>query len=160
MRPNKFGVQWLAISAVVGALYVALSMVIPGLVAGPIQFRASEALTLLPVCFPQAIPGLAVGCLITNMLFGYGIWDMVFGTLATLVAALLTRRTRNNLLVAAAWPVLVNAVVIGTMLHLIEGVPLLFTMMTVGVGQLGACYALGIPLVKVMRRIPVLAGEN
>ncbi len=142
------------------ALYVALSMTLPALAAGPVQFRAAEALTLLPVCFAPAIPGLAVGCLITNMLFGYGIWDMALGTLATLIAALLTRKTRHNLLLAALWPVAVNAVIIGAMLHVLAAAPLFFTMLTVGLGQAGACYALGLPLVRVLRRIPVLAESS
>lgn len=149
-------IRSLTLAAIVAALYTALSMTLPMFAAGPVQFRAAEALTLLPICFAPAIPGLAVGCLLTNLLFGYGVWDVVFGTLATLLAAILTRKTRRHIALAAAWPVLINALVIGTLLHFVAGAPLAFTMLTVGLGQLGACYALGIPLVLLIRRLPLM----
>lgn len=118
---------------------------------GPVQFRVSEALTLLPFYFPEAIPGLFAGCVFANFFGGYGLVDMVFGSLATLIAAVLTRKSRN-LLTAALWPVISNMLIIGTMLHYLLEVPLIATCIYVGLGEAGACYAVGVPLVKILER--------
>jgi uncharacterized membrane protein len=123
---------------------------------GAVQFRIAEALTLLPILFPQAIPGLAVGCLVSNLIGGYGIWDVVLGTLATLIAAVCTCKLRKNVWLAAAPPVLANAVVVGAMLHFLLALPLIPTMATVGLGELAVVYVLGVPLVLALKRIPIL----
>ncbi|MFH1879992.1 MAG: QueT transporter family protein, partial [Bacillota bacterium] len=133
---SHFTIRDLTVAAVIAALYAALTVVFAPISYGAVQFRIAEAFTLLPVLFPQAIPGLAVGCLISNLIGGYGVWDVVFGTLATLVAALLTYGLRRNIWLAAIPPVLTNAVVIGLLLHFVLQLPLLPTMATVGLGQL------------------------
>lgn len=148
-------VRDLTVAAVTAALYAALTVVFAPVSFGAVQFRVAEALTLLPVLFPQAIPGLAVGCLAANLIGGYGIWDVVFGTLATLAAALLTYRLRRNVWLAAAPPVLTNAVVIGLMLHFVVKLPLLPTVATVGLGQLAVVYILGVPLTYALSRVPL-----
>jgi uncharacterized membrane protein len=153
---SQVSIRDLTVAAVIAALYAALTVVFAPISYGAVQFRIAEALTLLPVLFPQAIPGLAVGCLVSNLIGGYGIWDVVFGTLATLIAAFLTRRLRKNAWIAAMPPVLVNAVVIGFLLHYIAQLPLLPTMATVGLGQLAVVYALGVPMLYALSRVPVL----
>jgi uncharacterized membrane protein len=153
---SHFTVLDIAVAAVIAALYAALTVAFAPISYGAVQFRIAEALTLLPVLFPQAIPGLAVGCLVANLVGGYGIWDVVFGTLATLIAAVLTYRLRKRLWLAAVPPVLVNAVVIGLLLHYVLALPLLATMGSVGLGQLAVVAVLGIPLVYALKRIPVL----
>ena len=153
---SHFSVRDLTIAAVIAALYAALTVVFAPISYGAVQFRIAEALTLLPALFPQAIPGLAVGCLVANLVGGYGIWDVVFGTLATLVAAVLTYRFRKNVWIAAAPPVLVNAVVIGLLLHFVLKLPLLATVATVGLGQLAVVYILGVPLIFALSRVPAL----
>ena len=153
---SQFTVKDLAIAAVIAALYAALTVVFAPISYGAVQFRIAEALTLLPILFPQAIPGLAVGCLVANLVGGYGIWDVVFGALATLIAALLTYGLRKNIWLAAAPPVLVNAAVIGLLLHLVLKLPLLPTMGTVGLGQLAVVYILGVPLMASLSRVPIL----
>ena len=77
----------LCLSAIIAALYAALTMALPVLSYGAWQCRLSEALTLLPLVLPQAVPGLFVGCVVANLLSPVGVWDVVFGSLATLLAA-------------------------------------------------------------------------
>ncbi len=152
---SHFTIRDLAIAAVIAALYAALTVVFAPISYGAVQFRIAEAFTLLPVLFPQAIPGLAVGCLISNLIGGYGLWDVVLGTLATLAAALLTYGLRRNIWLAAIPPVLTNAVVIGLLLHFMLQLPLLPTMATVGLGQLAVVAILGVPLIFALSKIPV-----
>lgn len=145
--------------AMIAALYVAIALALRPIAFGPLQFRVSEALTALPMLLPEAIPGLTVGCLLAN-LFGSeaGPLDVVFGTLATLISALLTYGMRKKLnwhpALCMLPPVLINAVVVGAVLHVTLGVPLFLTMLEVGIGQLGACYLLGLPLHYLIQKVP------
>lgn len=150
----KFDLRFLLRAAVIAALYAAITLLLAPISYGPLQFRVSEALTLLPILIPAAVPGLTIGCLVANLVGSSTPWDMVFGTLATLAAALLTRRFRDKPLLAAAPPVLVNAVVVGLVIALVNGLPLWLTMTEVGVGELGVCYLLGLPLYYALRRLP------
>ncbi len=143
---------FLAKSALVAALYALLVLAFAPLSFGPVQFRVAEALTLLPWLFPEAVLGLFVGCLVSNLFGGLGIVDMVFGSLATLLAAWLTRRMPNVIL-AAVPPVVVNALVVGTYLSLLLDVPLVATILYVGLGEAGVCFLLGVPLATLMARI-------
>ena len=153
---SHFTIRDIAIAAVIAALYAALTVVFAPISYGAVQFRVAEALTLLPVLLPQAIPGLAVGCLVSNLIGGYGIWDVVLGTLATLIAAVWTYKLRKNVWLAAIPPVVVNAVVVGLMLHFVVALPLVPTMGTVGLGELAVVYILGVPLILALQRIPLL----
>lgn len=154
MNHTKVNVRNLCFSAIVAALYAAVTLLLEAISYGPVQFRVSEALTLLPVLFPQAIPGLAVGCLLANLIGGVGVWDIVFGTLATLLAAVLTRALRKNVWLAAAAPVLCNAVIVGLVLRFtLPDIALLPTMLSVGAGELAVVYALGIPMIKLVEKI-------
>ncbi len=143
----------LCVSAVIAALYTALTLIFQPISFGAVQLRVAEALTLLPAVLPQAIPGLTAGCLISNLIFGSNVYDVVFGTLATLAAALWTRAIRRKLWLAALPPVAVNAAVIGLVLTYAYGInaPLL-NILTVGAGQAAVCYALGVPLAKYIRK--------
>ena len=143
----------LATASLIAAAYAAVTLLLQAISYGPIQMRVSEALTLLPILMPEAVPGLFVGCLIANLISAYGLPDIVFGSLATLAAALLTRRLRGNMWLAALPPVLVNAVVVGLMLNIQANAPLAMTMLTVGVGEAISVYALGIALIAAMRRL-------
>lgn len=141
--------------ALVAAVYTALTLALAPMAFGPIQFRASEALTALPMLLPEAIPGLFVGCILANLLGSpMGPLDVIFGSAATLLAALLTWRLRKWPVIAMIPPVLVNALVVGTTLHITQGLPLVITMAQVGLGQLASCYALGLPLHYTLKRLP------
>ncbi len=155
MRKSFFSPKGLALGSAVAAVYAVLTYVLAPISYGPVQFRVAEALTLLPILIPQAIPGLFVGCLLANLLGGFGAADIIFGSLATLAAAIWTYSLRKNRYVAALPPVIVNAVVVGIMLHLVAGFDLFAAMGYVALGQAGAVYLLGLPLLKAMEKIDI-----
>ena len=127
----------LCISAVIAALYAALTLLLAPLSFGAVQLRVSEALTLLPMVLPQAIPGLFVGCLIANLYTGV-LTDIIFGSLATLLAAVGTYLLRKHPILAASCPVLSNGVIVGLVLSRTLSLPVLATMGSVALGELGA----------------------
>lgn len=142
---------FLAQSGVIAALYVALTVLLQPIGFGAVQCRVSEMLTILPIYTPAAVPGLAVGCFLSNLiglssgLNPAGAWDLLFGTAATLSAALFTRGLRNVRwlklpLAATLPPVIINAVVVGTELFVMYGgFPLYLHMLFVGLGQVVSC---------------------
>ena len=127
----------LCVSAVISALYAALTLLLAPISYGPIQLRLSEAMTLLPMVLPQAVPGLFVGCLIANLYTGM-LTDIVFGSLATLLAAIGTYLLRKKPILAAACPIIANGVIVGLVLSLSANLPLALTMAEVALGELGA----------------------
>lgn len=144
-------------AAIIAAIYVAVVFVtnlIPGnLNFGPIQLRLSEALTVLPAFTPTAIPGLFLGCFLSNFLSPNGFWDMLVGPLATLLAAVLTYAFRKYKWFAPVPPVVVNALVIGSMLYFLFGEnTLTFYVLTVGVGQAIVCFGLGYLLMRYLKK--------
>lgn len=146
----------LVTSAVIAALYAALTMGFYVISYGAVQFRISEVLTILPAFTPAAVPGLTIGCLIANVVGGNGPLDIVFGTLATLLAALCTRAFRKNTFLALFSPVFFNALIVGSMIYYIapnEGA-LLFNILTVGFGELVVCFLIGYPLMRLLKKHP------
>ena len=150
-----FTVKNLCLSGIIAALYAGLTILLQAISFGAVQVRLSEAMTLLPLLTPAAIPGLAIGCFIANLICST--WqDWVFGTLATLIAAILTRRFRQNVYLAAAMPVIANALIIGPMLFFMFGGSWVLNILSVGLGEAVACYAVGIPLVRALKQMPGL----
>lgn len=143
--------------AVIAAVYAMLTLLLPATIAGTVEFRLSEALTLLAALTPSAIPGLTIGCLLANFLHGAIILDVVFGSLATLLAALMTYLTRKNLLIAAAWPAVFNGLIIGLLLKYAYHMesPLYILMLSVAAGEAVICYLLGIQLVKGLQKTKI-----
>ena len=88
----KFSIRKITLSAVIAALYAALTLLLAPISFGPVQCRVAECLCILPLFTPYAIPGLFLGCLISNIIGSMGMFDIVFGSLTTLVAAILTYR--------------------------------------------------------------------
>ncbi|MBQ9575090.1 MAG: QueT transporter family protein [Synergistaceae bacterium] len=142
--------------ALIATVYAALTIVLAPISYGPVQCRVSEALTLLPFYMPEAIPGLFIGCVLANFYGGFGLTDMVFGGLATLIAAIMTRKS-SNIYLGAFWPVFWNMIIIGAMLHFLIDVPLIATCIYVGIGEAGACYIIGIPLMKILEKQNIIA---
>lgn len=140
----------LCISAIIAALYAALTMLLAPISYGSIQCRVSEAMTLLPMVLPQAIPGLFVGCLIANLMTGM-ITDIIFGSLATLIAAIGTFLLRKHPLLAATCPVIANGVIVGLVLSTSFHLPLLLTMAEVALGE-AIAVSLGFALLAAIRR--------
>lgn len=156
---KRFTTRSLCLSAIIAALYAALTLGFQAISYGAVQFRVSEAMTLLPVLFPEAVPGLTIGCLISNLFnpMGATVYDIVFGTLATLLAGLLTRKIRGGVWIKALPPVLCNAVIVGLVLTYAYGIDVLWmNMLTVGLGEAAVCYVLGVPLIKLLEKQPFL----
>ena len=157
---KKLSVRDLTLAATVGAIYVVLGYFgnTFNLTFGVVQCRFAEALTVLPFLNPVTGWGLFVGCVITNLLSPYGPLDMIFGSLTTLAAALLTARCRKKWLAPAA-PVILNAVVIGAVIAFQEvgftaafSTAFVYHALTIGAGQLLACYGLGMVLLAVLEK--------
>lgn len=150
MQKTTNYIRYLVEAAVIAAMYAALTILIPG-GSGQIQIRVSEALTVLAYFTPAAIPGLFIGCLTANIFVGAGIYDVVFGSLATLIAAVLTNKMPSKYL-APLPPIVTNAVIVALVLKLSINAPLLVTMGFVALGELIACYGLGYPLILFMEK--------
>ncbi len=137
----------LTLGGAVAAVYVLLTLLAAalGLASGVIQLRLSEALCVLPIFFPAAVPGLFVGCLLANLLTGAVVWDVIFGSLATLLGALGTRLLRKKPVLALLPPILANVLIVPFVLSYAYGVPdgIPYLMLTVGIGEVLSCGVLG-----------------
>jgi len=146
---RKISVLFVTQAAVIAAMYVVLTFVSSamGLASGEIQIRLSEMLVILPAFTPAAIPGLFLGCLLSNLLTGCTVIDIVFGSLATLIAAVLSYQLRNHKypLLVTVPPVVANMIVVPFILKFSYGVPLPIPVMmaTVGIGEVISCMVLG-----------------
>ncbi|MBR3909430.1 MAG: QueT transporter family protein [Clostridia bacterium] len=168
MTNSKAKLQYITTAAIIAAVYAALTYfgAFFGLSYMAIQLRFSEVLTILPLFTPAAIPGLTIGCFIANI-GSFNLLDMVFGTLATLIAAILTRlfkdiKFKGIPLLSLFPPVIVNALIIGleiAIFFLPEGLSLygfLISALQVGTGQLIVCYVLGIPFYFTVKKTKLL----
>ena len=161
---TKLTVRDITFAALVGALYVTMCYFgnIFGLTFGIFQFRFAEALTVLPFLCPTAAWGLFAGCVLANLLSPYGLPDLIFGSLATLTAGLLTARCGNRWL-APLPPVICNGLVVGARLAWSEtgftaAFPgaFAFNALSVGGAELLVCYILGMPLLELLARSRVM----
>lgn len=143
--------------AIIAALYAVITILLAPISYGPLQVRVSEALTVLPFLTTTAIPGLFVGCLVANIYGGLGMQDIMFGSLATLIAAYLTWRMPKAYL-APLPPVIVNAVIVAAYLSGLAGLPYWLTALYIALGELVACYLLGYPLLLLIQRNKALMG--
>jgi len=138
-------------AAVIAAVYVVISYLLLPLSFGLVQFRAAEALTVLPILYPEAILGIYVGCLLSNIIGGLGVWDVFGGSAVTLLAALVTYFYRGSV-VAYLSPVILNALLVSLYLSRIFGAPYWITAGSIAVGEAGVIFLLGVPLVRYLRR--------
>lgn len=138
-------------AGIIAALYVLLTVVFQPFSFGILQFRVSEALTVLPIIFPESVPALFVGCLISNML-GNGVYDIIIGSLATLIAAALTffttRKIKNDylkIIVGGLFPVILNAFAIPLIFVFCGSAPQTYAVNAciVGSEEAGVVYTLG-----------------
>ncbi|MCL2580186.1 MAG: QueT transporter family protein [Oscillospiraceae bacterium] len=171
---TKITTARIAVIGMIAAVYTVLVLANAMLSYGMVQIRLAEALALLPVLSPVAIWGVAIGCLVANLI-GWmtganpiGAMDAVFGTAASIIAGILTYKLRSRRIngipfYSALPPVLVNAVIIGGQLAFVFNGSVFHPMfltyaLWVGVGQVVACMFLGIPLVKALERKGLLVG--
>lgn len=151
-------ILFLVQSSLIAAIYVVLTLPFAAISTDYVQVRLSEALTVLPFFTPASVPGLFVGCLISNIFVSkFGMVDIIFGSLATLIAAYLSYKTRKKALVPVP-PIVVNAVIVGLLIYFgtfgkIEfNTTLLVFMGGVGLGQLISCYGIGYPLMLLLEK--------
>lgn len=160
---NK-NVTFMVQAAIIAALYVVLTFVANalGLASHTIQVRFSEALCILPFFTPAAIPGLWIGCLIANLATGAVIWDIIFGSIATLLGALGTYLLRRHKFLCTLPPVIANMIIVPFILVYGYGIPrvylknvdvtIIFNAMTVGIGEVISVCVLGSILLNVLNK--------
>lgn len=145
-------------AALIAALYVILTFISQmfGLASGVIQIRLSETLTVLPLFYKEAIPGLWIGCIIANILTGCAPWDVVFGSLATLLGAIGTYYIgRKKPILGPIFPIISNMVIVPLVLQAVYGVEesFIFLAVTVGIGEVICCGLLGWQLYKALKNV-------
>lgn len=142
-------------AGVIAALYVVLTLLANalGLANYAVQVRFSESLTILPFFTPAAIPGITLGCLLSNIMTGCALPDIIFGTLASLIGAVLTYLLRRNKWFAPLPPIAANTIIVPFVLLYAYGIePLWFSFVTVGIGEIISCGILGMLLLNVLNR--------
>lgn len=152
---KKQNVLFTTQAAMIAAIYVVLTLVFAPFSFGEVQIRISEALTILPVFTPAAIPGLFVGCLIGNFAGGAILPDVIFGSIATLIGAFFTYKLRNQKrILAPVPPILANILIVPLVLRYAYGValPIPFLMLTVGIGEVISCGVLGLLIAAALSR--------
>lgn len=146
--------RFLARAAMIAVLYLILTYALAPLSYGPVQLRISEALTVLPILYAEAIPGLYAGVLLANIFGGLGLWDIFGGSLVTLLAAWLTYKHKNSWL-AFLWPIILNAFLISIYLAFLYGMPYWLTVLSIGASEAVVVLGLGYPLITFLRRRPL-----
>lgn len=148
-------IKKLVTTALVAAIYATLTLVLGAISYGPIQFRFAEIMVLLPFIKKDYIWGLTIGCFLANIIGPYGVPDIIFGTTATFLsvyAVYMTSKIMDGkkyaLLVSSIWPTVINAIIIGIMLNIFFGLPLMLSMAQVGFGQFVVITIIGVPLYK------------
>ncbi len=152
MKENK--TRNLVFGALIAAIYVVLTLLLRPISYGPIQFRISEALCVLPYFTPAAIPGVFIGCLVSNLLGGAVLMDVVFGSLATLIGAIGSWLFRKNRWLVSLPPILSNTLIIPWVLKFAYGSEDLiwYMMITIGIGEILAIGVLGQVLISVLAK--------
>lgn len=138
-------------ATMIAALYTVLTYALAPISYGPLQFRVSEALTVLPILYPEAILGLFVGALIANVFGGLGMWDIVGGSLATLLAAWVTYRCRTNLL-AYLSPIVINALLVSSYLSVLYAMPYWLTVVSIGGSEAVVVCLIGYPFITLLKK--------
>lgn len=153
---KRTNVKTITHASIIAALYAALTFIANamGLASGVIQVRISEALTILPFFTPAAIPGLFIGCLLSNLITGAAIWDIIFGSIATLIGAIGTYALRKYKWLAPIPPIIANTVIVPLVLVYAYGVQdaLPYLMVTVGIGEIISAGVFGMILLKALEK--------
>ena len=152
-KKNHQAVMYLVQGAAIAAIYVVLTLSFAAISFGSIQFRISEALVILPYFTPAAIPGVFLGCFISNLVAG-AFYDAIFGSLATLIGAVFSWLLRRNKYLVCVPPILSNTLIIPWVLRYAYGMPdaIPFLMLTVGIGEVLAVGVLGNMLLAALER--------
>ncbi len=141
-------------AAAIAAIYVTLTLVFAPISFGAVQFRISEALCILPFFTSAAVPGLAIGCLLSNLLCGAATMDVIFGSIATLIGAVGSWMIRRHKWAVCLPPIIANTLIIPWVLRYAYGAEDLiwFSMITVGIGEILAIGVLGNLLMRALEK--------
>jgi uncharacterized membrane protein len=143
--------KYLTRGALIAGLYVIITYILSPVSFGPLQFRASEALTVLPILYPEAIPALFIGVLLSNIIGGLGMVDIIGGSLVTLLAAYGTYYFRDSFL-AYLSPIVLNGFLISIYLHLLFEIPYWVTVVQISISEAVVVLLLGYPLIQVLKK--------
>lgn len=141
----------LARGAAITALYVVITYFLAPVSFGPLQFRASEALTVLPILFPEAVPALFLGVMLANIIGGLGMIDIVGGSLVTLLAAYVTYKYRDSF-IAYLSPIVFNAFLISIYLHILFDLPYWLTVLQIGASEAVVVLLIGYPMIQYLKK--------
>lgn len=153
---------FIAQAAMIAALYVVLTMLFAPISFSEVQVRISEALTILPLFTPAAIPGLFIGCIIANVMGGCVIWDIVFGSIATLLGAFFGYLLRGNRYLVPIPAIASNTVIIPLVLRYAYGInlPMIVLILSIAAGEIISCYVLGEILGTILLRYKDVIFKN
>lgn len=160
MNTRKHKTAFLTKSAVIAALYVVLTEIsaLLGISSGIIQFRLSEMFAVLPIFTPAAVPGLFIGCLISNIITGGVLWDVIFGSIASLIGAVGAYYLRKkNVYLVPVPTIAANMVIVPFVLRYAYGAEgsIPFFMLTVGIGEIVTAGILGVFLAKTLKKYKI-----
>ena len=149
---KRIPVKKIAYSAVVAAMYFALTLLLQPISFGPVQFRLSEALVMLPYIMPESILGITIGCAAANAFSTFPVYDVIFGSLATLIAGILTSKIKNAWL-SGLPPVLLNALVLPLMWYLLgTDAAYWVNLISITLSETVVIFFIGVPLVLLIKK--------
>ncbi len=142
----------IARAGIIAALYIVITFLLQAISFGPIQLRVAEALAVLPILYIEAVPGVFAGVLIANIFGGLGLADIGFGSLISLLAAILTYLFRNNFL-AYLSPIILNGFLVSAYLHLLFDLPYWEVALSINISQAIVIFGLGYPLIRYLKKL-------
>lgn len=152
MNKQRKTLKLLAVNSAIAAVYFVLTVLLEPFSYGQIQFRLSEILMVLVFINFKVSPGIVLGCFTANLFSPFGVWDIVFGTLATVVCLGLIFLLKKNILVALLVPTVLGSAIVSVMLMFILGLPFLETFIYVTIGEGAVLYLIGVPFYYVVRK--------
>lgn len=144
--------KYLTRGAMIAGIYIIVTYFLAPISFGPLQFRAAEALTVLPIIYPEAIPALFVGVLLSNIFGGLGLVDIIGGSLVTLIAAYFSYYFRDSF-VAYLSPILFNGFLVSIYLHILFDLPYWLTVLEITASEAVVVFLLGYPLIKYLKKM-------
>ena len=150
MNKRRKTLKLLAVNSVIAAVYFVLTVLLEPFSYGQIQFRLSEILMVLAFINFKVSPGIILGCFTANLFSPFGVWDIIFGTLATVVCLGLMFLIKKNIFVALLVPTIVGSAIVAVMLMFILGLPFFATFAYVAIGEGAVLYLIGVPFYYVV----------
>ena len=154
MKKHSLKTEYVVFAAMIAAIYVVLCYLFQPISFSYIQVRIAEALTVLPYFTPAAIPGVTIGCFLSNLLTGCDVLDIVFGTLATFIGAVVSYKLRKHKFLVPIPPIVANTIIVPWVLRFAygEALPIPFMMLTVGIGEVISVGVIGMVLLFALNK--------